>query len=146
MHAPSSDWVFLLHCHQFRKPLMEKINPDTQTSPLCLVTWRVIIAARDLHPANICSPSPNYGPPLPAAVGAGSPGGIAPPAAQTGELLGRGCRLFQPFPGMEISTQTRSRRATETGNRAVCERSVPAAARPRRRLLAPSANLARSEF
>lgn len=62
MHAPSSNWVFLLHCHQFRKPLMEKINPDTQTSPLCLFTWRVIIAARDLHPANICSPSPNYGP------------------------------------------------------------------------------------
>lgn len=74
MHAPSSDWVFLLHCHQFRKPLMEKINPDTQTSPLCLFTWRVIIATRDLHPADIFSPSPNYGPPLPTATGTAVPG------------------------------------------------------------------------
>lgn len=112
MHAPSSDWVFLLHCHQFRKPLMEKINPDTQTRPLCLFTWCVIIATHDLHPANIFSPSPNYGPPLPTATGTAGPGrpaGSLPQRHKPGSCWGEAASspdLSQPFPRMEINTQT----------------------------------------
>lgn len=40
---------------------MEKINPDTQTSPLCLFTCQVIIAARDPHPPSTCLLSHNQG-------------------------------------------------------------------------------------